>query len=251
MDDKRLDLRQVTVVLTAPAAVLEYLQELAADEIEFWIDKTPNNEAFSDEERKTMLKGYKRVVGQLEDQLPKTRRVVIEVTNGTAKVALCPKDIKVEIVNRDNAEDLVLVRVEYDLDYHGGNYDGAGDSVTVLVPSDDEKYVKDAFERLSPHGATWDNVIQYALAEEDDSLVENEGIACCVCGCQDVDVVQVSCMEHKYPHKGRWPLGVDGFVWDEKGTHRDGGSTDEEVAECTRCHHRGPLADFNFPPRQE
>ena len=185
MDDQKLNLDKVTVVITAPVAVLEYLQESAVDEVAFWMDKTPDNESFPEETRAAMLKGYKCTVGQIEDQLPKVRRVIVTVEGGNARVTSCPDDIRVEIVDLDNQE-----------------------------------------------------------AEKDQDLVEDEGIACCICGCADVDVVQVNCMEHEEPHTGHWPLEVDGFAWDD-GNHRNG-STEDEIAECTRCGHRGPLSDFGF-----
>jgi len=40
MDDPKLNLDKVTVVITAPVAVLEYLQEIAVDEIKFWSSLT-------------------------------------------------------------------------------------------------------------------------------------------------------------------------------------------------------------------
>ena len=144
--------------------------------------------------------------------MPKVRRVIVEVRGGVAEVTSCPDDIDVHIVDYDNAEAGACPECGTDLE------DG----------------------KCSECG--W--------SDEDDSLVEDEGIACCVCGCQDVDVILVHCMKHEKPHKGRWPLTVDGFAWDEKGTHKDG-STEDEIAECSRCHHKGPLSDFNFPPRQE
>lgn len=79
-------------------------------------------------------------------------------------------------------------------------------------------------------------------ADEDE---DNGAIHCPTCGSENIFVVQVSCMQHAKPHIGRWPLTLDGFAWDESGSHRDGSTTDE-FAECDHCGERGSLDHFGF-----
>ena len=79
------------------------------------------------------------------------------------------------------------------------------------------------------------------------------GIHCPKCGSEDIFVVQVSCVQHARPHTGRWPLTMDGFAWDESGSHRDG-STEDEIAECSDCGHccpAGALHEFGFGEQEE
>jgi hypothetical protein len=72
-------------------------------------------------------------------------------------------------------------------------------------------------------------------------------VHCPKCQGRNMSVVQVSCMEHKRSHAGRWTLDGDGFYWaDGQRDHRDW-STDNEVAECDDCRERGDLSHFNFP----
>jgi len=70
-------------------------------------------------------------------------------------------------------------------------------------------------------------------------------VHCPLCQSRSVSVIEVSCMVHRRPHQGRWPLDNDGFDWSSAGMHRDG-STDNELVECDDCHHRGDLTSFNF-----
>lgn len=94
------------------------------------------------------------------------------------------------------------------------------------------------------------------LDDEGSALLRSEpirdesraGLCCPKCGGKDIFVVRVSCMEHTRPHTGRWPLAVDGFVWDEAGSHLDG-STEDEIAECNDCGYfcpPGALHEFGF-----
>lgn len=73
-------------------------------------------------------------------------------------------------------------------------------------------------------------------------------IRCPKCDGESIVVVQVACLQHTRPHIGRWLLTLDGFVWDESGSHTDGSTTDE-VAECVDCGYRcpaGELHEFGF-----
>jgi hypothetical protein len=89
----------------------------------------------------------------------------------------------------------------------------------------------------------------HAVSNEDDDLPKQleSVVHCPKCQGRNVSVIQVSCMAHQRPHKGRWPLDGDGFYWAEgQREHRDW-STDNEIAECDACGERGDLIHFNFP----
>lgn len=78
-----------------------------------------------------------------------------------------------------------------------------------------------------------------------------DGITCPRCAGDKIVVVSVFCAvrTHKH-HVGVWPLTADGFAWDKDGTHKDG-STENEVAQCSKCGYIGPLSDFGWPPELE
>ena len=106
-----------------------------------------------------------------------------------------------------------------------------------VVDRGDADFIKD-------HGKCRDCHAKWQSGESDED--EDESVVHCPsCQSHNVAVVQVSCLVHRRPHQGRWPLDSNGFDWSSAGTHRDR-STDNEVVECDDCHHRGNLTDFNF-----
>ncbi len=131
-----------------------------------------------------------------------------------------------------------------------GEYDGSAyafeNSVELLAGSDGRVYAV-----VAEHINDLPDLDDEGHPLRRGDLVKDEpksGIRCPKCGSEAIFVVQVSCMQHTKPHTGRWPLAVDGFVWDESGSHRDG-STEDEIAECGDCRYccsAGALHEFGF-----
>ncbi len=131
-----------------------------------------------------------------------------------------------------------------------GEYDGDTyafeNSVELMAGSDGRVYAV-----VAEHISDLPDIDEEGRPLQRDERATGEpgdGIRCPTCGSETIFVVQVSCLHHTKPHTGRWPLTVDGFAWDELGSHRDG-STEDEIAECDDCGYccpAGALHEFGF-----
>jgi hypothetical protein len=136
-----------------------------------------------------------------------------------------------------------------------GEYDGSTyafeNSVELLAGSDGRVYAV-----VAEHISDLPDLDEEGHPLRRDDVVKDEpksSIRCPKCGSEAIFVVQVSCMQHTKPHTGRWPLAIDGFAWDESGSHRDG-STEDEIAECDDCRYccpAGALHEFGFGEHSE
>ena len=126
--------------------------------------------------------------------------------------------------------------------------DGNGHAIEDEEPVDGDRCPQcGEFDRgdadfIKDHGRCRDCHAKWQAGESGDDDMQ---VLCPRCKSTDVYVIAVSCMSHRRPHTGRWPLNNDGFEWDLAGKHRDGSTTDE-VVECGVCGHRGDLDAFNF-----
>jgi hypothetical protein len=148
-----------------------------------------------------------------------------------------------------------------------GEYDGSTyafeNSVELLAGSDGRVYAV-----VAEHISDLPDLDEEGHPLRRDDVVKDEpksSIRCPKCGSEAIFVVQVSCMQHTKPHTGRWPLAIDGFAWDESGSHRDGSTEDEtpalhqaqrgaSVAECDDCRYccpAGALHEFGFGEHSE
>ncbi len=119
-----------------------------------------------------------------------------------------------------------------------------------IAPGEDAyPWESEVFFHLGSNGVVYAEVEREvdALPTLDDAghVIESE-VHCPKCQSHGVSVVQVSCLEHRRHHTGRWPLDKDGFDWGPGQRPHWDRSTDDEVVECDECGERGDLKHFNF-----